>query len=475
MNVHGLRATGLRAGLIAVSLLLPLALGTPGAQAACGDPALEITPDGAKAGEKVAFTITDATPGGEYLLKVGDSELNAGTASDTTVSDSFKMPDLGAKSRQMNVQAVLAHDDCENSPWKLVQPIAYTVPAAKRKADQKEAIEKALGQSPGAKQIANLKEQRANERRNARKRERALKNAIKKRQAEQKRRVAAQKRKAKANQERQRRAQARKKKTLEEALRRRQRQQEARQPEAKKPQSPAAQDQARDRRGGGDSSKAFVALGLLYALIGGLGGGGFLLWRRSGRGVPMSRREADAAPPPVPEFGETTGAPPVQSGLLLESEKQELDASPASSAEELDAARKSPEPDDFDALTRAGGTLDGQGAGLEKDVSAHTPLEKPASEHLGATSDKEKLEAELRRILTDAGIDAELEGILADVQAEAERRGVRLNADLMMQLLCDDVDNSAKLSGSAEGELRSKLQEIVAEEKERVALQHPER
>jgi hypothetical protein len=480
MNVHGLRATGLRAGLIAVSLSLPLALGAAAAQAACSDPALEVTSEGAKTGEKVAFTITDATPGSEYLLKVGDSELNAGTASADTVSDSFKMPDLGGKGRPVNVQAVLAHDECENSPWKIVQPIAYTVPAAQKKENQERAIQKVLGQNPGAKQIANLKKQQEKQRRQAAKREKTLKAAIKKRQAEQKRRVAAQKRKAKANQERQKRAQAKKKKALEEALRRRQRQQEAQQPAAKKPESPASLERARDRRGSGDSSKAFVALGALYAIIGGLGGGGFLLWRRSGRGVPMSRREADAAdaagaaPPPVPEFGETTGAPPARSGLLLESEKQELEASRSSVGEELDAARKSPEPDDFDYLAPVGGNVDGQSSSPEKDGATDIASEKVPAQ-AGTDSDKEKLEAELRRILTDAGVDAELEGIVADAQAEAERRGVRLDADLMMQLLCDDVDNSAKLSGSAEGELRTKLQEIVAEEKERVALQHPER
>lgn len=471
MNVHGLRATHLRAGLIAVSLLLPLALGTAGAHAACSEPELEIAKTNAQAGDTVAFSITGATPGTEYLLKVGDSELNAGTASATTVSDSFKMPDFGAKGRQANVQAVLAHEQCENSPWKLVQPITYRVPAAKKKAAENKAIQKAIGGPPGAKEIANLKAQRAKERRAALKRERALKAAIKKRQAAAKRRGRAQKLKAKAAQEKQRQAAARRKKELEQALRRRQRQQQAKQDAAKKPNAQTTNDAQSDRGGSGDSSKAFIALGALYVLIGGLGGAGYLLYRRSGRDIPMSRREAEAVTPLIPQFGETTGGDEAPLSLggkgrapaRLAAGDVELEGEPATSQpEELAAATPSSASEEPTVASPAS-KLDG---------ASHAPGLN--GERAASVSDKDKLEAELSRVLTDAGIDAELEGIVADAQAEAARRGVPMNADLMMQLLCDEVDSSAKLTGTAEGELRSKLQEIVAEEKERVALQHPE-
>jgi hypothetical protein len=453
MSVHGLRASSRRAGFIAVSLFLPLAVGTAGAHAACNDPELQISRETAKAGDKVAFSISDTTPGTEYLLKVAESELNAGTATGSSVTDTFKMPDLGANGRGANVVAILDNEQCENGPWKLVQAMTYAVPAASKPAQQKQNA----GPAPGAnKQLANFKAQRAKERQAALKREKALKKALKKRQAAAKHRAKLQKKQARQAKQRQQRQRAKRKKAFEKALLARQKAQKEKAKEAQAKQPKGSGDKtAQDRpRGDGDSSKAFIALGLLYTLIGGLGGGGFLLYRRSGRGIPMSKREADAAaaPPPIPEFGETTGATAVRPGV------------PALGADELDAEPKAPEPDDFDSLAPAAARRNGPSAASEKAAVDGAAETLPDNE-TEAASDKDKLEAELRRLLTDAGIDAELDGIVADAQAEAERRGVPMDADLMMQLLTGGGDSSAS-------ELKAKLQEIVAEEKERLALRH---
>jgi hypothetical protein len=332
------------------------------------------------------------------------------------------MPDLGSPSREAQVQAVLAHDECENSPWKVSEPIAYQVAAPKKGSGQGQQQGQ---QSPLARQLAHLRERQVEQ--NAKRKEEARKRA--KKQAEARKRKAAKIRAAARKQAQKRKEQQAKqqrafRKQLEAVRRQREEQQAKRQ--KNKQQTPRTATQ-RARSGATEGTKPFIALGLLYAFLGGLGGGGFLLYRRSQRGVRAA--EVDAAGPLQREFGE------------------EFDIQPKG---------KKPEPDEAPA---DGETPALAGNGVPEET---------------AEAEKERLEAELRRILTEAGIHAELEGIIADIQAEAERRGVPVDADLMLQLLFDGEQGQSNLSEPAEARLRSKLEEIVAEEKERLALQHPE-
>jgi hypothetical protein len=78
---------------------------------------------------------------------------------------------------------------------------------------------------------------------------------------------------------------------------------------------------------------------------------------------------------------------------------------------------------------------------------------------------REQVEAELQRILDDAGLHTEVDGILADAKAEAQRQGVPIDAELMLRALCEDTNGVAKLSDSAKGELESRFKRIVAEER----------
>jgi hypothetical protein len=93
----------------------------------------------------------------------------------------------------------------------------------------------------------------------------------------------------------------------------------------------------------------------------------------------------------------------------------------------------------------------------------------PAAETASLTEEeltrhRAEVEAELQRILTEAGIDAELEGILVDARAEAERHGINLDPDLMLQALCEEINGSAKLSDNRRQDLRDMFTTILAEE-----------
>jgi len=98
-------------------------------------------------------------------------------------------------------------------------------------------------------------------------------------------------------------------------------------------------------------------------------------------------------------------------------------------------------------------------------VAAPAQAEVANGAATAAPSYREEVETELQRILQEAGLDTELEGILSDARAEAARRGVPMDSDLMLRALTDDTNGTAKLSDSAEGELKQRFQQIAAEER----------
>ena len=86
-------------------------------------------------------------------------------------------------------------------------------------------------------------------------------------------------------------------------------------------------------------------------------------------------------------------------------------------------------------------------------AEAPAPVPAPTSEEL--VRQHAEVEQELQRILTEAGVEAELQGILADARNEAERQRVAFDTDLMLQVLCDELNGSAKLSDVKREELRT--------------------
>jgi hypothetical protein len=122
----------------------------------------------------------------------------------------------------------------------------------------------------------------------------------------------------------------------------------------------------------------------------------------------------------------------------------------------------------------------GAGPPLE-ELPVEPPTEVPAetngvAEIDGATPEplthhRVAVEAELQRILNEAGLHAELNGILIDAKAEAERQGIAIDPDVMLQALCDELNGSAKLSDPARAELRAQFEQIIAEEAQQVPQQ----
>jgi hypothetical protein len=98
-----------------------------GAQAAqaCTEPALGDLPARGKEKNLVRFELTGVTPGSEYLVKVNGRERKSGVADTDKVNRRFRMPGFGDSNRRVKVEVVVAHDGCENSPWKLEEKMTY--------------------------------------------------------------------------------------------------------------------------------------------------------------------------------------------------------------------------------------------------------------------------------------------------------------------------------------------------------------
>jgi len=114
----------LRAGLLITFAVVSLMAGAQAAQA-CTEPALGDLPARGQEKKLVRFELTGLTPGSEYLLKVNGRERKEGIATTDRVSRRFRMPNLGDSNRRVKVEVVIAHDECENSPWKLDEKMTY--------------------------------------------------------------------------------------------------------------------------------------------------------------------------------------------------------------------------------------------------------------------------------------------------------------------------------------------------------------
>jgi hypothetical protein len=77
---------------------------------------------------------------------------------------------------------------------------------------------------------------------------------------------------------------------------------------------------------------------------------------------------------------------------------------------------------------------------------------------------REEVEAELQRVLAEAGLDAQLEGILSDARELAAEQGLALDSDVILQAICDELNGTAALSESRRTDLRTMFKNIIAEE-----------
>jgi hypothetical protein len=99
------------------------------------------------------------------------------------------------------------------------------------------------------------------------------------------------------------------------------------------------------------------------------------------------------------------------------------------------------------------------------------PTEENGAAAASPAEHRAQVEAELQRLLTEAGIDTQLDGILAEAREEAEKQGITIDPDLMLRALTDELDSSQTLSEANRSGLRAMFQEIIAEETEQVPQQ----
>jgi hypothetical protein len=199
-----------------------------------------------------------------------------------------------------------------------------------------------------------------------------------------------------------------------------------------------------------NSSNALVGLGIFAAILTLAGGGGF--WVFSRRDTVLFERAQ------LEQLKHLEEGDP---GLGF-SEDPDAPFAPAEAAPFAAAAEPVPtEP----VLTEGEPT---EPAPTEPAPTEPAPTEVlPVGAHPNGASPSQRqaeVEAELQRILNEAGLEAGLEGILVDARAEAERSGIALDQDLMLQALCDEINGSAKLSDTRRDELRSMFAGIIAEE-----------
>ena len=213
-----------------------------------------------------------------------------------------------------------------------------------------------------------------------------------------------------------------------------------------------------------NSSNALVGLGIVAAILTLAGGAGFLVFSRRDK-VLFERAQTEQLKhleegDPGVGFSEDPDAPMAPA-----------EAAPFAAAAvpiPTDPISTEPLPTEDEATE----PLPTEPAPTEPPPTEPTPTQPlPVGAHPNGAPPGERhaqVEAELQRILTEAGLEAGLDGILVDARAEAERSGVALDQDLMLQALCDELNGSPTLSNTRRDELRSMFAAIIAEEAQRI-------
>jgi len=190
------------------------------------------------------------------------------------------------------------------------------------------------------------------------------------------------------------------------------------------------------RASGMSSSSALVALGGLF-LLSGLGAVvGLALWKRRDdlvidEAFGVLPQHLEEGSPDMPQPGEEPDTAPLAMHML--------ESAPAAVLPPEPVVAPGPEPEPVEAHAENGNGT-------------------PPAFH------REEVEAELQRVLAEAGLDAQLEGILSDARELAAEQGLALDSDVILQAICDELNGTAALSESRRTDLRTMFKNIIAEE-----------
>ena len=423
------------------------ASGTTGPQT-CPTPRLKGLPKTPKfTNATIHFKLTNVTPGSAYIVRAGDREVLGGTAVASTEKNKFLLPDQGTHDGKVVITAIVDIENCENAPWKLQKKIHYnavTAPAAAPVAPVAGAP--AAGTPAPAVKVPTPK---------------PIKPAKLPKPITQQL--------PNTGPPPQRRAWLT---PIDSGARLDQ-----------KLQAPILSrlDQKTDEA---NSTNALIGLGIIGGLFAISTVGGFIAFRRRDEvqfeaamteqlkhleegdpgyefggdldeGPPIVAEEApfaEGVAPPAEVLAEPIAAEPIAA--------EQPETEPAATEEDTTELPAGPAADEPPAIVPIPAPVAENGASAEEPVPG-----KPLSEH------RAEVEAELGRILNEAGLEAELEGILGDAREEAERHGIALDADLMVQALCEEINGSAKLSDPKRAELRNMFAEIIAEESHHVSAE----
>jgi hypothetical protein len=380
--------------------------GTTGAQSssACPTPKLKGLPRNPKfTNATIHFTLTNMTIGSGYLIKAGPGEVLAGSAATPTVKNSFQLPDQGTKSRKIVIAAIIDSDACQNSPWKLEHQIKYK--AVTSAAPATPATPAPTPGAPAAGIPVPARPAPVAPPIKLPKLPKPITERLPQGGPPPSRRAWLSPLDGGARLDQ---------KLSEPALSRLERKVEK-----------------------ANSSNALLGLGIVGGLFGIATLGGFLAFRHRDdvsfeRAQLEQLKHLEEGDPGV-GFSEDPDAPlpPAEAAPFA------ADAAGAGSAvtEPMPAA-----------------------------VDTNAPAPQPAVSEADHQRHRAEVEAELQRILNEAGLEAGLEGILSDARAEAERSGIALDPDTMVLALCEEINGSAKLSDTRRTELRDMFAGIIAEE-----------
>jgi hypothetical protein len=380
-------------------------VGATGAQQStvvCPEPRLAGLPPRPKfTNATIHFKLLNMSQGSGYLVRAGKAEVLAGGADQNgTIKNSFLLPDQGVKSRTIPIEVVVANDQCENSPWKLVKKIQY------------KAVPQAATPTPGN---------------------------------------------AKAPAAAQPNTPAPKKPAVATPVA------PVKPVTPVKPVKPLSNLPKLPPKGPSLKVRAWMNP---------LDGGSRLVQVPLGPKLSRTERRADKANSSSALIGLgglflACGLGAIV-GLALLKRKDEIVIADAFGVLPQHLEEGSPDmPDEV----HAGEEPDTEqlSAHILQTVPAAAPIEPAAVDPEGngngsPTVHREEVEAELQRLLAEAGLDTQLEGILSDARELAAEQGLALDSDVILQAICDELNGTAALSESKRSDLRTMFKDIIAEE-----------